>query len=87
MRWTKGTAAGRLLGDGLRLTWHRAGGSTLQQPLPPLPRVPAVCGAVHTPPPGAGCGQEVPLRAGVPATPLVLLSLHLQATSSPLPSP
>ena len=41
--------------------------------------------AVHTPPPGAGCGQEVPLRAGALAAPLVLLSLHLQAITFPLP--
>ena len=43
MRWTKDTAVGWLLGDGPRLTWHRAGGSTQQWPLPPLQRVPAVC--------------------------------------------
>ena len=36
------------------------------------PEGPGPVRAVHTPPPGAGCGQEVPLRAGAPAAPLVL---------------
>lgn len=71
------TAAGRWPETDL----HRARGSALLRPLPPLPRV----RAAHTPPPGAGCGQEVPLRSGAPAAPLVLLSLHLQTTSFPLP--
>ena len=50
------------------------------------PEGPGPVRAVHTPPPGAGCGQEVLLRARAPAAPLVLLSLHLQATTFPLPS-
>lgn len=40
----QGHCCGMAAGDGPRLAWHRAGGSTLQQPLPLLQRVPATCG-------------------------------------------
>lgn len=85
MRWTKGTAAGRLLGDGPRLTWHRAGGSTLQQPLPPLQRVPALCGPCTLHHLGLGVARKCRSGPGrrlllwsFPSLPSHLLSSSLQ---------
>ena len=40
----QGHCCGTAAGDGPRLAWHRAGGSTLQRPLPLLERVLAACG-------------------------------------------